>query len=170
MVATQLASAASLEPSYRELCAILCAALDAIPSPAFVLTPAGALAQSNAAGRQWLERDPARERGLCAAVRGRPPAEFLVTRVAGGGGVFLLVHRDLAARGGGGRAGAAADAWRFTPRERDILASLLEGRSNRAIAAALAIAERTVEAHLTSMFEKAAVQSRAELVAKASRG
>lgn len=175
MVATPLAtprapldSQTPPEPSYRELSAILDAALDAVPSAAFVLTPAGALHQSNAAGRRWLEREPTRLRALCAAVRGRAPAEFLVTRVPGGGGALLLVHRDLTARVGE-RPDAAADAWRFTAREREIFACLLEGRSNRAIAAALAIAERTVEAHLTSMFEKAAVESRAALVARACR-
>jgi DNA-binding NarL/FixJ family response regulator len=46
-----------------------------------------------------------------------------------------------------------------------VLALLVEGLTTRTIAAALAIAERTVEVHLTAMFEKAQVESRTELVA-----
>lgn len=81
----------------------------------------------------------------------------------------MLVHGQLDAGPAKGRGGldTATIGWGFTPRERDILALLVEGRSNRAIAAVLAIAERTVETHLTSMFAKASVESRAELVARA---
>jgi DNA-binding CsgD family transcriptional regulator len=60
---------------------------------------------------------------------------------------------------------AVARDWKLTPRERHILTHLLDGRSNRAIATALAITPRTVESHLTSMFKKAGAESRAELVA-----
>lgn len=166
MVAVEHPTLMPDRPSHHELCAILRVALDAIPSPAFVLTSAGALLESNKAGRQWLDRDPSRSSGLREAARGRPPRELLVTHVTTGGGGFLLVHQDLALRGGSSRLGATALAWKFTPREREILTLLLEGRSNRAIAASLAIAERTVETHLTSMFRKAGVESRAELVAR----
>jgi DNA-binding NarL/FixJ family response regulator len=42
----------------------------------------------------------------------------------------------------------------LTPREREVLAQLAEGRSNAAIAEALFIAERTVETHTTQIFQK----------------
>ncbi len=42
----------------------------------------------------------------------------------------------------------------LSPRERDVLALVAEGRSNRGIAAALCIAERTVEAHTAQIFLK----------------
>ena len=42
----------------------------------------------------------------------------------------------------------------LTEREREVLAQLAEGRSNTAIAAALFIAERTVESHTTQIFQK----------------
>jgi DNA-binding NarL/FixJ family response regulator len=42
----------------------------------------------------------------------------------------------------------------LTAREREVLALVAEGRSNRAIAAALYITERTVEAHITQVFLK----------------
>ena len=42
----------------------------------------------------------------------------------------------------------------LTDRERDVLAELAQGRSNTAIAGALYISERTVDAHLRSIFVK----------------
>ena len=42
----------------------------------------------------------------------------------------------------------------LTPRERDVLGQLAEGLSNRAIASRLFVTERTVEAHVTQIFQK----------------
>jgi DNA-binding NarL/FixJ family response regulator len=42
----------------------------------------------------------------------------------------------------------------LTPRERDVLALMAEGRTNRAIASELMVSERAVERHVTSIFVK----------------
>ena len=42
----------------------------------------------------------------------------------------------------------------LTPREREVLGLMAEGRSNRAIAEALVVTERAVEKHVTSIFSK----------------
>jgi DNA-binding NarL/FixJ family response regulator len=42
----------------------------------------------------------------------------------------------------------------LTPREREVLGLMAEGRSNRAIAEALVVSERAVEKHVTSIFSK----------------
>jgi DNA-binding NarL/FixJ family response regulator len=42
----------------------------------------------------------------------------------------------------------------LTGREREVLGLIAEGRSNRAIAAQLYVTERTVEAHVTQIFQK----------------
>ena len=41
-----------------------------------------------------------------------------------------------------------------TPRERDVLALMAEGRSNAAIAAAMVVSEGAVEKHINSIFAK----------------
>jgi two-component system, NarL family, response regulator LiaR len=52
----------------------------------------------------------------------------------------------------------------LTPRELEVLQLLAQGMSNRAIAKALFISDRTVQAHLTSIFAKTQVSSRLEAV------
>ncbi|MEL6365750.1 MAG: response regulator [Pseudomonadota bacterium] len=52
----------------------------------------------------------------------------------------------------------------LTPREREIAASLAEGRSNKEVARALDISHRTVEAHRARIFEKLGVRNVAGLV------
>jgi DNA-binding NarL/FixJ family response regulator len=42
----------------------------------------------------------------------------------------------------------------LTPREREVLGQMAEGRSNRGIAEALVVSERAVEKHVTSIFTK----------------
>lgn len=52
----------------------------------------------------------------------------------------------------------------LSPRELDVLESLARGESNRAIAVRLGIGERTVKTHLTQLYNKLGVDSRAEAV------
>ncbi len=57
----------------------------------------------------------------------------------------------------------------LTEREVQILGSLAEGRSNRAIGLALHISESTVKSHLKSLFAKLDATSRAEAIALAAK-
>jgi DNA-binding NarL/FixJ family response regulator len=50
----------------------------------------------------------------------------------------------------------------LTPREREVLGLMAEGRSNQAIAEALVITERAVEKHVTSIFGKLGLSPAAE--------
>ncbi|MGH2840941.1 MAG: helix-turn-helix domain-containing protein, partial [Solirubrobacteraceae bacterium] len=43
---------------------------------------------------------------------------------------------------------------RLTPREREVLALMAEGRSNHAVARELVVTERAIEKHVTSIFSK----------------
>jgi DNA-binding NarL/FixJ family response regulator len=57
----------------------------------------------------------------------------------------------------------------LTRRELDVVAQVVEGRSNDEIAAALGITTKTVENHLRRLFERLGVQSRTELATRALR-
>lgn len=56
---------------------------------------------------------------------------------------------------------------RFTPKEREVLQWLTQGRSNREIAATMQIDEATVKAHLGRMLRKARASNRVELTLRA---
>ena len=43
---------------------------------------------------------------------------------------------------------------RLTPREKEILAEMAQGKNNAAIAATLVLSERAVEKHINSIFSK----------------
>src|SRR4051794_35022881 len=78
--------------------------------------------------------------------------EFLdaVDRVAAGGtAIDAEVVQQLLARA---RAGEPLDE--LTPREREVLGLMAEGRSNAAIAARLVVTERAVEKHVRAIFQK----------------
>lgn len=57
----------------------------------------------------------------------------------------------------------------LSPRERDVVKLVAEGRSNDEIGVALGVTSRTIEAHLGRIFERAGVGSRTELATRAIR-
>jgi DNA-binding NarL/FixJ family response regulator len=57
----------------------------------------------------------------------------------------------------------------LTPRERDVLRLLMEGRSDREIAAELFISHRTVARHVTGIFTKLGVSNRTAAATLAMR-
>ena len=60
---------------------------------------------------------------------------------------------------------AARDRWQqLSPREREVLALIVEGLSNKAIARVLDLSPRPVETHRAHVFEKLQVDSLAQLV------
>jgi len=63
----------------------------------------------------------------------------------------------------------AADPARLTPRERQVLAEIGRGRSNREIARALGLAEKTVKTHVSAILAKLGVQDRTQAALYAVR-
>lgn len=57
----------------------------------------------------------------------------------------------------------------LTPREMEVLALVVEGKTNQEIGLALGISEKTVEKHLVNIFAKLAVSSRVEAAVYAVR-
>lgn len=64
---------------------------------------------------------------------------------------------------------ASFAAGRLSPRERDIVYMILNGRSTRAIAQATGIAEGTVKVHRRHAYAKLSIASQAELFSLAAR-
>jgi DNA-binding CsgD family transcriptional regulator len=62
-----------------------------------------------------------------------------------------------------GRIGGRTRNEGLTPAEHRVAALVAEGRTNREVAAALFLGERTVETHLSHVYAKLGVRSRAEL-------
>jgi DNA-binding CsgD family transcriptional regulator len=67
------------------------------------------------------------------------------------------------ARGELGRIGGRTREEGLTPAERRVVALVVAGQTNREVAAALFLSERTVESHLTHVYAKLGVRSRTEL-------
>ena len=62
------------------------------------------------------------------------------------------------------RVAALSRAPRLSNRERDVLRLLVAGKSNKEIASALHVTERTVKFHVTSIFNKLGAENRAQAV------
>ena len=62
---------------------------------------------------------------------------------------------------------AALDAVRMTQREREVIALIAEGRSNKEIATSLRIAADTVKSHVRNVMEKLALHTRLQIAAYA---
>ena len=128
------------------------------PSRVLVLTsmtePASAAAalRAGAAGVLYKDVDPD---ALVRAIRAVHDGHFLLAPEAAGS---LL----RSARSGGG-----LDA--LTSREREVLAELAHGRSNREIARALHVSEKTVKTHVSSVLTKLGVADRTQAALVAVR-
>jgi DNA-binding NarL/FixJ family response regulator len=111
--------------------------------------------RSGAAGVLYKDVDPD---ALVRAIRSVHDGHLLLAPEAAGSLV----------RPGRGR-GAAAGIESLTGREREVLAEIAQGRSNREIARALTVSEKTVKAHVSAVLAKLGVQDRTQAALLAVR-
>ena len=111
--------------------------------------------RSGAAGVLYKDVDPD---ALVRAIRSVHDGHLLLAPEAAG---------TLIRSGGSGGPVAGLDA--LTGREREVLAEIARGRSNREIARALGVSEKTVKAHVSSVLAKLGVQDRTQAALLAVR-
>jgi DNA-binding NarL/FixJ family response regulator len=111
--------------------------------------------RSGAAGVLYKDVDPD---ALVRAIRSVHDGHLLLAPEAAG---------NLVRAGSGWGAVAGLDA--LTRREREVLAEIAKGRSNREIARALVVSEKTVKAHVSSVLAKLGVQDRTQAALLAVR-
>lgn len=92
-----------------------------------------------------------------AVQRGQPALDATITR------------KMIETMAGGRPPGAASAAEALTERELEVLRLAARGLTNKAIAQALSISDRTVQGHLANIYAKMSVGSRTEAVTEALR-
>jgi DNA-binding NarL/FixJ family response regulator len=134
-----------------EGCASRVLVLTSVTEPA----SASLAVRSGAAGVLYKDVDPD---ALVRAIRSVHDGHLLLAPEAAG---------NLVRAGSGWGAVAGLDA--LTSREREVLAEIAKGRSNREIARALTVSEKTVKAHVSSVLAKLGVQDRTQAALLAVR-
>ncbi|MGH3436558.1 MAG: response regulator [Sciscionella sp.] len=94
-----------------------------------------------------------------------PPALAAAIRSVHAG--HVLLHPDVARLLADGESRPLAT--QLTPRESDVLAELAHGRSNREIARALTLSEKTVKTHVSAILGKLGLQDRTQAALYAVR-
>ena len=150
--------------------ALVDAVLEAFVEPTVLLSAHGRIEHLNHAAEQYLARPEAHTKlaELRAALRaGAKLADVELTQLcAAGMPPLLLVRFTALSAARNARLARAAERWRFSSREAAVLEQLLQGRSNKEVAAGLGCAEVTVERYLSSMYRKSGCGSRTTLVAR----
>jgi DNA-binding NarL/FixJ family response regulator len=83
--------------------------------------------------------------------------------------VLVLRRGGVRVGRGGPRAPGTDGLDALSPREREVAQLVAEGLTNREIGARLYLSEKTIETHLTRVFAKLGLRSRAQVAATVSR-
>ncbi|HYF79524.1 MAG TPA: response regulator transcription factor [Symbiobacteriaceae bacterium] len=117
-----------------------------------------------AGARGYLLKDAGRD-AIFAAIRSAARGETLLQPEVA---ARVVANLGAAPVGGGATASPAPGSdHTLSDREYEVLAAVADGLRNKEIADELGITERTVKAHLASIFNKLGATSRAEAIAKA---
>jgi DNA-binding CsgD family transcriptional regulator len=128
---------------------------DAEPLPGFIYAMLARLAHAAQPEQTAQVRLQAAD-GTWALVRAAP-----LTGPQVDGGYAVTVHTAPAAD----LTGVLMPAWNLSPRERDVAALIIEGRSSDDIATALFLSPHTVRDHIKTIFGKVGVHNRRHLTA-----
>jgi len=148
-------------PQAASVLAALEASLEALGVPALIVGPRGDVVCANCAGRAVIAREPstARMRALDPRAPGASQQRWDVTpiRSKGATGWSLLIFRAPSV--------TPSTRWKLTARQSEVLSLVAHGMTNTSIAETLGIRLGTVEFHISAIFDKVGVNSRAALIA-----
>jgi DNA-binding NarL/FixJ family response regulator len=149
--------------------AALDTALNALDPPAFIVDLAGQVLSANANGRTLLDRDRRGvSRSMAQAIAGASTAlvwDLIPLQSAREPRGFLAILRTRRQPAiVADSVGAASERWQLTVRQAQVLRLVARGLTNVIIADTLGISVGTVEFHLSAIFDKAGVDSRARLI------
>ncbi|HXS45264.1 MAG TPA: response regulator transcription factor, partial [Solirubrobacteraceae bacterium] len=146
--------------------AAACAAWEGVGRP----YPA-ALARASMAGAHLAagDRDAALEPARAALDTARRLGARWLEEEISGLAARARLRLDDAVDGADADAGEDGDPFGLTPRERQVLALVAEGRTNREIGAELYMAEKTASVHVSRILAKLGVRGRTEAAAVAHR-
>jgi DNA-binding NarL/FixJ family response regulator len=146
-------------------------ALAAVENPAFVTT-ADAVVHANPAGVALLEGEAEGVRRALSelwAEQRRP--DYVSVRLRLRGAVeHLVAIRRLNTDASGRRLQELARQHALSPRQRQVLAFVADGKSNKFVAGKLGCSEGTVEYHVSALLKKLVCENRAEMVARFWKG
>jgi DNA-binding NarL/FixJ family response regulator len=125
------------------------------------------LVLTSATDREWADR--ALRAGASGVVYKDidPDALVRAIRAVHDGNVLLATSAAAALRTGPAARGDGLDT--LTRREREVLAQITAGRSNREIGRVLGVSEKTVKAHVSAVLAKLGVQDRTQAAVLAVR-
>ena len=165
-------SVAAAQETSIDLDVLVRAIMEAVPGAAFVTSADGAVHYANAAGKQMLASNRSRMISELARASHHEDPAWQVKRIPGasrGAHLHLLVHRDDSKRVSV-RVNAAVVQWNLSRRQAEVLALVIDGQPNAAIASILGIATRTVEVHVSALLDRLHVDNRSALVARVLTG
>jgi DNA-binding NarL/FixJ family response regulator len=149
----------------------MAAALEALGAPAFIVDAEGRVHHANTFGSALLG-DPTFRSRLELGISGQEPLpglELTAIRSKGLPSLSLAIVREVI-QAPDARLADAATRWTLTRRETEVLNRLVQGETNKVIAANLGCAEATVEIHVTRLLAKARAPSRVALAISYWRG
>jgi DNA-binding CsgD family transcriptional regulator len=136
--------------------------LEKIAEPTFVVRADGEVRYANASGHARRSHNPSNlERDLRDAIAGHAASGYVCTHLALNG--WYLISAALA-RESDRAIAFARKRFRLTSRQLEVLDLVLGGATNRTVSELLGISLRTVEVHLTTIYERTGVENRASLV------
>lgn len=150
---------------------VLQAMLEGLRRPAIVIDVTGRVILQNSAATERVRSYPESMR-LYQDENGRPysPGAFVLnasTSQLGGCSIVLWEPTRVTPDGVSKHCSAQ---WGLTRRQAEVLALLVQGKCNKAIAETLHCAVRTVELHVSAILDKSGCDARARLVASAWEG